>query len=135
MNSSNINKQQVVLLAGDMFVLGLVTLVGFANHGRLNAAGLYMLTTYVPLLTGWFLIAPHLNVFDYQRAADPRQLWRPLWAMVLAAPMVGFLRAVWLQSVIDPVFILVMGAFGGLGLLIWRGLLVWMLSRSRQQYG
>jgi hypothetical protein len=76
-----------------------------------------------------------LHVFDYQRAADPRQLWRPLWAMVLAAPMVGFLRAVWLQSVIDPVFILVMGAFGGLGLLIWRGMLVWMLSRSRQQYG
>lgn len=135
MNASGTNKFRAVLLAGDALVLGLVTLVGFANHRRLEEAGLYMLTTFIPLLAAWLLIAPHLQAYQLSRVSDPRQLWRPLWAMVLAAPMVGFLRALWLQSMVDPVFILVMGAFGGLGLLIWRTLFVFYANQNRQQHG
>jgi hypothetical protein len=135
MNISESNKPLFILLAGDMLVLALVTVVGFANHGRLNAVGLYMLTTFIPLLAAWLLIAPHLRVFDPRHTGDPRQLWRPLWAMALAAPMVGFLRALWLQSVIDPVFVLVMAAFGGLGLLIWRSLFIVLFNRKTPQHG
>jgi len=53
---------------------------------------------------------------------DARQLWRPFWAMVLAAPLASWLRAVWLNAPILWLFVLVLGGFSALGILAWRAL-------------
>jgi len=113
-----------ILLAGDTITLLLVTLVGFARHNELGTAGSRMLTTFVPLVVAWVLLAPHLKAFDLNRASELKQLWRPFWAMVLAAPLAGLLRGVWLNAAIIPTFVVVLGGVSALALLAWR-ILFW----------
>jgi len=116
------------LLVGDVLALAVITLVGFASHGELHVsfAG-RMLTTFLPLLAGWFLIAPWLGLFDLKVVSAPPQLWRPVLGMLLAAPLTAILRAAMLNSVALPLFTLILGASAALGMLLWRGLwwLIW----------
>jgi len=116
----------LVLMVGDILTLLLVTIYGFARHSTLDTAGVRMLATFLPLLVAWFLIAPHLGAFDLQRAAELRQVWRPVWAMLLAAPLFAFLRGLWLNTPIVPIFVLVMGGIGAVALLLWR-MIYWKL--------
>lgn len=105
---------------GDFLVLVLVPLIGFASHQRLADAASRFLPNLIPWFAAWLLVAPHLGVFDLQLASQPRQLWRPFWAMLLAAPMGGLLRSVWLGTPLIPLFVLIMGGISALALLVWR---------------
>jgi hypothetical protein len=118
-----------VLLSGDVITLALVTGFGFATHGTLDTAGFRMLTTFIPLLIAWMAAAPFLGAYDPERALDARQLWRPLWAMILAAPLAAWLRGAWLNAPIMPVFVLVLGGFSALGMLAWRALYALVIAR------
>jgi hypothetical protein len=89
-----------------------------------------MLTTFIPLVVGWFLIAPWLGLFDAKIITAPKQLWRPLLAMLLAAPMTAVLRAAMLNAVALPLFTLILGGSAALGLFIWRGLWTWIDRRK-----
>lgn len=121
---------RALLLTGDILVLAVVTAVGFASHGTLGSAGVRMLTTFLPILAGWFMTAPFLGAYDPQKAADWRQLWRPFWAMVLAGPMAALLRGFWLNSPILPVFVVVLGGISALSILGWR--LIYALLAARK---
>lgn len=124
-----------LLIIGDALILGVVTLVGFASHGTLETAGQRILTTFGPLLAAWLLIAPHLGVYNRSILTDWRQLWRPFWAMVLAAPLAAFLRGAWLNAPILPVFVVVLGGTSAIALLAWRSI-VWMIfSRGGRNDG
>lgn len=90
-----------------------------------------MLTTFLPLVAAWLLVAPHLGAFDADRVADIGQIWRPFWAMVLAAPMAGFLRGLWLGRPVPPVFILVIGGISALAMVVWRAVHGILFVRSR----
>lgn len=114
------------LFVGDALTLALVTMFGFATHNTLGSAGSRMLTTYLPLLVSWMLIAPHLGAYDLRRVVEFRQLWRPFWAMVLAGPFAAFLRAAWLGTAILPIFVVVLGGISALALLAWR-LVYWVV--------
>ena len=128
-------ERNYLLLVGDALVLGIVTLAGFASHGTLGTAGERMLTTFLPLLLAWILIAPHLRVLDREQLADWRQLWRPFWAMILAAPMAAFLRGAVLGSPILPVFVVVLGGISAVSLFAWRFVLWLIQARRRSQHG
>jgi len=130
MENNNLSKHKLALFAGDVVVLILVTAFGFASHGTLGTAGSRILATFIPLLIAWLLIAPHLGVFDPSKAVDWRQLWRPFWAMVLAGPMAAFLRGVWLNAPIQPLFVVILGGVSALGLLAWRGLYYLVFGRK-----
>lgn len=121
------NNRRFILICGDILVFGLVTLFGFSSHQTVGTVGARMLTTFIPLLVGWGLIAPFLGVYDPAKAEDWRQLWRPFWAMVLAGPMVGWLRGVWLDQVILPIFVVVLGGVSALAILAWR-FAFWLVS-------
>ena len=127
--------QPIILLAGDILVLAVVTVIGFARHRELASSGARYLTTFIPLVVAWLLVAPFLGVFDPQRVANPRQLWRPFWAMVLAGPMAGWLRGVLLNEPIQPVFVAVLGGISALALLAWRSLYWLLISRKKPLYG
>lgn len=123
------NSNLIWLLLGDVVSLGLVTLFGFASHGTLDTAGARILSTFIPLLAAWFLSAPFLGVYRLDWVAQARQLWRPVWTMILAAPFAAWLRAVWLGSVVLPVFVLVLGGVSAIAILVWR-LIFWaVISR------
>jgi hypothetical protein len=112
----------MILVIGDTLTLALVTLVGFASHGTMGTAGTRMVTTFVPLLIAWLLVAPHLRVFQEATTSDWKELWRPFWAMVLAAPMAAWIRGAWLGAPILPIFVVVLGGISAIALLAWRTL-------------
>ena len=118
------------LFLGDLLTLALVTLIGFATHGETQVDLLpRMLATFLPLTLGWCLTAPFLGLFDLQVTANPRQLWRPVLALVLAGPLAVLLRALWLNTVVIPIFGVVLSGSAGLGMLVWRAL--WLVWRRR----
>ena len=123
-------RRRAILLAGDVIVLVVVTAVGFASHRTLGSAGSRMLSTFVPLVLAWFMVAPFLGAYDPERATDFRQLWRPFWAMVLAGPMAALLRGFWLNSPILPIFVVVLGGISALSILGWR--LIFALLAARR---
>lgn len=132
-NRSNI--QRYYLIIGDTLTLAIVTVIGFASHGTAGTAGSRMLTTFIPLLVAWLLVAPHLKVYDPEIALDVRQLWRPFWAMVLAGPMAAWLRGVLLNSPILPVFVVILGGVSALAILAWRGLYWLLMTRMKRFNG
>jgi hypothetical protein len=129
------NRERIVLVVGDIVTLIIVTIIGFASHGTAGSAGIRMLTTFIPLAVAWFLIAPHLKVYEGNVANDWRQLWRPFWSMVLAAPMAGWMRGMILDAPILPLFVIILGGVSALGMLVWRGLFVIIVGRLKTENG
>ena len=124
-------KSIYIIILGDIGVLTVITLIGFANHNELLTFPVgRMLSSFLPLLAGWFLIAPWLGLFKPKITANPHQLWRPVVAMLLAAPLTGLLRAVMLNSVVIPLFVLILGSSAALGMLVWRSLW-WIITRNK----
>jgi hypothetical protein len=124
-----------VLIAGDIITLAIVTIIGFASHGTADTAGARMLTTFIPLAAAWILIAPFWHVYRIENALDGRQLWRPIWAMVVAAPMAAWLRGMMLSSPILPVFVLILGGVSVAAIFFWRGIFWLVASRLNRTDG
>lgn len=126
-------KSTCILILGDIIALAVITIIGFATHGEMDLSFVpRMLTTFIPLLVSWFLIAPWLGVFNPQVTVTPKQLWRPLLAMLLAAPMTAILRAALLNAVALPLFTVILGGSAAVGMAIWRGLYLLWKRKSRQ---
>jgi len=119
-------KSTWTLIAGDILALAIITVIGFASHGETDISFLpRMLTTFIPLVVSWFLLAPWLGLFDSKITSDPKHLWRPPLAMLLAAPMTAILRAAMLNGVALPLFTIILGGSAALGMLVWRALYLW----------
>lgn len=115
------SRYRSILIVGDFLTLAAVTWIGFATHGETSLDLLpRMTTTFLPLLAGWFLLAPLLRLFSAEITGSPRQLWRPVYAALLSAPLFGVLRAAMLNGIVLPLFVLIMGASTALAMLLWR---------------
>lgn len=120
------------LILGDIFAIALVTVIGFATHGETGLGfAPRMSTTFGPVALGWFLTAPFLGLFNPQITSDLRQLWRPFLAMVFAGPLAALLRAFLLNTVVIPIFVVVLSGFAGLGMLVCRAIWWWLNRRKR----
>ena len=125
-------KSKWTLIAGDIIALAIITVIGFASHGETEISFVpRMLTTFIPLVVSWFLIAPWLGLFDAQITSESKQLWRPLLAILLAAPMTAILRATMLNAVALPLFTFILGGSAALGMLVWRGLWYLLIYQKR----
>lgn len=122
--------KNITLILGDILAIAIVTLIGFATH---NEAGLSflprMLAAFVPLTAAWFLLAPWFGLFQPESTSNLKQLWRPILAMLFAAPLAALLRGLWLNAPIIPVFAVVLASTSALGMLLWRGI-YFLLSRG-----
>ncbi len=117
------------LILGDLMVILLVTLTGFASHGEISAVP-RMLTTFLPLCLGWGLAADLIGLYRSEAVAEVRQIWRPAAAAVLGAPLATWLRGAWLNEPIPPTFVLVMVSVTAVLMTVWRG--GWMLLHRRR---
>lgn len=122
-----VRRRVIVLLLGDLVTLGLVTAFGFATHGELGTAGIRMMTTYLPLSAAWILVSPHLGAYNLEWMGEPKNLWRPVWATVIAGPLAAWIRGIWLNRPIMPVFVAVLVGVSAAAILIWRGI-YWLIS-------
>ncbi len=122
-----------ILILGDIFALGLVTIIGFATHGETDLSFLpRVAATFFPLLIGWFLLAPRLGLFQDEVIYDVRQLWRPALTALFAAPLAAVMRGLMLNAPIIPIFAIVLGAVSALGMVIWRALYFLLNRKARE---
>jgi hypothetical protein len=121
-----------VIIAGDLIVLLIVTVIGQAMHDTLTSGLTHFLTNFLPFAAGWFCTAPFLGAYNRELTAEPSQLWRPFWSAILAAPMGGLIRGLLLGAAVIPIFIIVMGGIIALSLLAWRVIFL-LLSRNMER--
>ncbi len=122
--------ERSILILGDILALLITTLIGFATHGELKSEFLFrVFAAFVPLTIAWFLLAPWFGLFQREVNSNPKQLWRPVLAMIFAAPLAGVFRGLILQADIVPIFIIVFGATSAFGMVIWRGI-YFLLNRK-----
>lgn len=111
--------QKNILIIGDILVIAIIAIIGFASHGTLGAGGGRMFATLIPFLAAWFASAIPLRAYALDTTLG-RGIWRPIWAVILSAPLGAWLRGVWLQMPVQTTFVLVMIAFLLLGIILWR---------------
>ena len=113
-----------ILVLGDILAILITTLIGFATHGELNISFITrMAAAFVPLTVAWFLLAPWFGLFQPEITSNPRELWRPAFAMLFAAPLAIVLRGLILNAAILPIFAVVFGATSAFGMVVWRTVL------------
>ncbi len=82
------------------------------------------------LILSWFILAPALGLFQEQTVLQPGQLWRPVLAMIFAAPFATVLRGLLLNAPIIPIFAVVLSATSAFGMLVWRGIYLFLKRRN-----
>jgi hypothetical protein len=120
--------QQRRTATGDVVVLALLTLSGFATHLTLGAFG-RMLVTLLASLVAWAVVAPAVGVYRSEVLTEPRFLWRVVLAGVVSGPLATFLRGAALDRDIPWVFVLVTILTNTAGLLVWRVGYGWWTAR------
>jgi hypothetical protein len=129
MQDDRVFSSRLILIAGDIVVFALVTVIGFSTHGTLGTAGLRMLATFIPLTLAWFAVGPLMGAYRTNLVRDPVWLWLPVWATLAAAPLASWFRAIILNTPILPVFVLILGGVAAAGILVWRSLFYWFSIR------
>ena len=125
------NKKNILII-GDVIAIAILTFIGFASHGEAGVSFIpRMGMSFFPLLIGWLLIAPWLGLFDEQVVTNPKSLWRIFLALLFVAPLAAILRSGLLHNAAQPVFVLVLGLTNALGLLVWRGLYLFLARRKK----
>ena len=120
-----------LLILGDLIAILIITLIGFAMHGEFGLPFIgRMAATYFPLSIAWFLLSPWFGLFQYETTANPKQLWRPTFAMLFVAPFAAVLRGIVLNAPIIPIFAVVFAAASAFGMVVWRGLYLFV-NRSK----
>jgi hypothetical protein len=123
--------KKYILILGDIFAITLITFIGFASHGEAGASFLpRMGAAYFPLILSWFILAPSLGLFQEQTVLQAGQLWRPALAMIFAAPFAVVLRGLLLNAPIIPIFAVVLSATSAFGMLVWRGIYLFLKRRE-----
>lgn len=119
------------LIVGDILAILIITLIGFATHGEADISFMpRMAAMFFPLLISWYLLSPFLGLFHQEITSNAGQLWRPVLAMIFAAPLAAVLRGLILNAPILPIFAVVLGATSALGMLVWRGIYLLLQRRG-----
>ncbi len=119
------------LILGDALAIAIVTFIGFATHGETDLSFLpRMLAAFLPVTLSWFLLAPWFGLFQSEITFNLKQLWRPVIAMLFAAPLAAVLRGLWLNAPIIPIFAVVLASTSAFGMLVWRGIYFLLRRKS-----
>jgi len=119
------------VIIGDAVVLVVMTIIGFASHGTLDAVGRLVLTL-AGALVAWGLVAPWFGLFEERIIHDHRAGWRVAWAWALAGPAAAYMRDGILNRPIPVVFVTVTIVTNGLALVVWRYAFAWRLARTNR---
>lgn len=124
-------RSKYALAAGDLFAIAVVTAIGFATHGETDLSFLpRMAALFFPLSITWFLLAPALDLFQDETISDPKQMWRPAFVMLFAAPLAAILRGFILNAPIIPVFAAVLAFVSAAGMFLWRALYFFLVRNK-----
>lgn len=116
------------LLGGDFVAILTLSVAGFYFHNHEFNTRLW--ATLLPSLAGWAALAPWLGVYRAGTASHPLDAWRAALAGFFAAPLVAWLRGLWLNAAIPPIFILVLALTTAFGMGLWRLIWGWLAQRG-----
>ena len=116
-------------IVGDVVVLVVITILGFATHHTLDAYWRMFVTVLVTLIA-WAVVAPWFDAFSTTTLTRPSSVWKILLATVVATPLAAFFRGWFLGIEVSSTFILTGIAFNGLTMVIWRAALAAYFGRS-----
>lgn len=126
-------KTSWLLYTGDILAIAALTLIGFTTHRETGLSFLpRMGALFFPLTISWFLLAPWLGLFQQEIVFNPKQLWRPVLAILFAAPLAAVLRGFILNAPIIPIFAVVLGTTSALGMVVWRGIYLLLIRRDQK---
>lgn len=113
------NKKNILIL-GDTIAIAILTYIGFIFHNQTEPS-IRMLVVFLPMLLGWFLLAPWFGLFNENNPLTYLSLlWRISLVMLFVSPFAVILRAAWYNSIAMPIVALALGATTALGIYIWR---------------
>ena len=119
-------------MLGDILAMLAITLIGLATHGELNISFITRMSAlFFPLIIAWFLLSPWLGLFQAEITSNPKQLWRPVLAMLFATPLAAVLRGLILSAGIIPSFVIVLAATSAFGMVLWRGIYFFLNRKVR----
>jgi hypothetical protein len=122
-NKNNV-RRTVALVVGDIVVFLVFAAIGRRSHGEEAglSAVLQVVTTAIPFLLGWFLVAPFIGAFRRDIQANPLKMARRTALTWLAAwPVAMLLRGLLVDHAIPPwTFWLVAFLSNTVFLQIWR---------------
>jgi hypothetical protein len=124
---------QILLAAGDMIALLLFVFIGQADHQTVSAENPIggLLLGSAPFVGAWLVTAFLLGAYRADVLTPRAMLTRSLSAWFIALPVGVVLRALLLErAVIPTAFVLVAFAFGGLFVIGWRMIFVFLIHRS-----
>ena len=116
-------------IVGDIAVLVIITVLGFATHHTLDAYWRMSVTVLVTLIA-WAVVAPWYDAYSTTTLTRPLSVWKILLATVVATPLAAFLRGWFLGIEVSSTFILTGIAFNGLAMILWRIGLAMYLGRK-----
>ena len=123
--------KKLILIFGDILAIFITTLIGFATHGEIGTSFAFRMSAiFFPLMITWFILAPLLGLFQEEMTASPKQLWRSVLAMIFAAPLATVLRGLILNAPIIPIFVVVLSATSAFGMLVWRGIYLFIIRNN-----
>jgi hypothetical protein len=123
--------RKYLLILGDILAIALITVIGFASHGEAGISFLpRMAAAFFPLIVSWLILAPALGLFQQHTVLNTKQLWRPVLGMIFAAPFAAILRGLILNAPIVPIFAVVLSATSAFGLLVWRGIYLFLARKG-----
>jgi hypothetical protein len=119
------------LLLGDLIALFITTLIGFITHREADLSFMLRFAAiYFPLAILWLLIASWFGLFQFEIASTPKGLWRVPLTMLIVAPLAVLSRAWILQVAVIPIFMVALGGTSACGLLLWRGIYIFLNRRA-----
>ena len=121
------------LIFGDIVALLVTTFIGFITHGEGNLSFVpRFLAAFIPMTISWLLLAPWFGLFQPEIISDLKQLWRPILALIFAAPLAVVFRGLILNAPIPPIFAIVFGVTSAFGMVIWRGIYILLNRKARE---
>lgn len=125
------NKKSTLIL-GDVIAFAILTVIGFATHSETELSFLpRMAAVFVPVILGWFILAPWFGLFDEAIISNLKNLLRIPLAMLFVAPFAVILRGAWLNAPALPLFALIFGGSNALGMMVWRWLYIFIARRVK----
>jgi hypothetical protein len=124
------NKKNILIL-GDIITLALITLIGFVSHGESDSSYLpRFFAAFIPLLVSWFLLITWFGLLNQEITNEAKKLLLIPLAMIFVIPLAAFLRGLILNSPIQPMFVIAFYATNTIGILIWRGIYIFIAKRT-----
>jgi hypothetical protein len=121
-----------ILILGDILAIAMLTIIGFTTHAEADLSFLpRMAAFFFPLCISWFLLAPALGLFQQETISNPKKLWGPALAGLFAGPFAAVLRGFILNAPIIPIFAAVLAGTAALGMILWRGIFVFLNRKVR----